>query len=153
MAGAVLIGSVPGDQIVEFQVRERERLEASRVVRCSQILASWVTVSPLDRVLQEAIDGGQSIRADLWHPGRLPGFHTSADVRRLRQELVDALDGVVQEKGTPPPDDWYALEIGKVVEIFSHAATRGEAIVSFRERPQREEWAGKVLIPIYEVPI
>jgi hypothetical protein len=45
------------------------------------------------------------------------------------------------------------VEIGKVVEIFAHAATRGEAIVRFLEPPQDEERARRVSIPIYEVPI
>jgi hypothetical protein len=98
MAFAVLIGSVPETQVIEFQAGERERLEASRVVRCSHIFASWVTVAPLNRVLQEAIDGGQLIRADLWHPWRLPVFHAKTAVRQLHQELIDSLDRAIQEK-------------------------------------------------------
>ena len=64
MAYAVLIGSIPETQLGEFQASERQRLEASKVVHCSHILASWVTVAPLNRVLREAIDGGQLMRAD-----------------------------------------------------------------------------------------
>jgi hypothetical protein len=152
MAAAVLIGSVPEDQVVEFQAGERKRLEASRIVRCSHILTSWVTVAPLNRVLQEAIDGGQLIRPDRWHPPRLPVFHAKTAVCRLHQELIDALDLVVQEKGPPPADDWYALQIGKVIEIFAHAATAGETIVCFLEPPQSQERASKVSIPMYEMP-
>jgi hypothetical protein len=153
MAFAVLIGSIPESQIIEFQAGQRERLEASKVVRCSHILASWVTVAPLNRVLHEAIDGGQLIRDDLWHPWRLPLFHDRTAVRQLHRELIDALDRAVREKGTPPVDDWYAVEIRKAVEIFSHAATSGEAIVRFLEPPQDEERARKVSIPIYEMQI
>jgi hypothetical protein len=153
MAYAVLIGSIPETQLAEFLAGERERLEASKVARCSHILASWVTVAPLNRVLHEAIDGGELMRTDLWHPFRLPVFHGNAAVRRLHKELIDALDRAVQEKGNPPENDWYAVEIGKVLEVFAHAAIRGEAIVRFLEPPQDEERAGRVSIPVHEVPM
>jgi hypothetical protein len=81
----------------------------------------------------------------------LPLFHTRTAVRKLHQELIEALDRAVQEKGTPPADDWYAVEIRKVVEVFSHAATSGEAIVCFLGPPQDEERARKVSIPICEM--
>ncbi len=153
MAFAVLIGSVPESQVVEFQAGERERLEASGVVRCSHLLATWATVAPLNRVLRDAIEGGQLIRADLWHPWRLPVFHGRTSVRLLHHELIDALGRAVQEKRVPPKDDWYAVQIGKVVEIFAHAATRGEAIVCFLDAPHDEKRAKRVLIPLDELPV
>jgi hypothetical protein len=152
MAFAVLIGSVPETQALEFRAGERPRLEASRIVRCSHLLASWVTVSPLNRILREAIDGGQPLRADLWHPWRPPVFHTAASAHLLHRKLIEALDLAIQEKGVPPADDWYAVEIGKVIDVFAHAAARGEGIVRFLEPPQDEERAGRVSIPIDQAP-
>jgi hypothetical protein len=36
---------------------------------------------------------------------------------------------------TPQADDWCAVEIGKVAEIFAHAATRGEASLELPQSP------------------
>src|SRR5262249_45952092 len=121
-----------------------------KIIRCSHVLATWVTITPLNHVLREAIDGGQLLRADLWHPFRVPVFHSKTTVRRLHQELLAALDRAIQENGPAPPDDWYGRQIANIVELFSHAADQGEAVVSFLDRSQDEERAQRVSIPLHE---
>ena len=150
MAAAVQIGSTPELQIAEFQTHRRKLLDVSKIVRCSHVIATGVTVAPLNHILREAIDGGQLLRADLWHPQRAPVFHTAEIVRRLHRELVDALNRAIEENGPPPGDDWYGQQINDVIELFAHAADRGEATVSFMEPPQDEERGRRVLIPIQE---
>jgi hypothetical protein len=150
MAAAVQIGSTPEQQIAEFQAQRRKLLEVSKIVRCSHVIATWVTVAPLNHILREAIDGGQLLRADLWHPQRAPVFHSAEAVRRLHRELVDALNRAIQENGPPPANDWYSPQINDVIALFAHAAARSEATVSFIEPPQDEERARRVLIPIQE---
>ena len=139
-----------GFGIAEFQASTRNRPGVSKIVRSSPLLATWVTITPLKHVLREAIDGGQLLRVDLWHPQRRPLLHSTATVRRLHQELLDALDRAVREKGPPPPDDWYGRQIADIVELFSHAVNQGEAVVSFLDRPQDEERARRVSIPLHE---
>jgi len=129
MAYAVLLGSTPETQITEFQANARELLEVSKIVRCSHVLATWVTIAPLNHFLREAIDRGHLLRADLWHPCRAPVFHSKMTVRRLHQDLVDSLARAVQENGPPPPDDWYGRQITDLINLFFHAVGRGEAVV------------------------
>jgi hypothetical protein len=150
MAYAVLIGSTPETQIAEFQANTRNLLEVSKIVRSSHVLATWVTITPLNHVLREAIDGGQLLRADLWHPFRPPVFHSTTAVQRLHLELLDALDRAVRENGPLPPDDWYGRQIADIMELFYHAVNQGEAVVSFLDRPQDEERARQVSIPLHE---
>jgi hypothetical protein len=149
MAYAVLIGSTPETQIAAFQTNTRDRLEASKIVRSSHLLATWITVAPLHHVLREVIDGGQQLRADLWHPNRPPMFHSAPTVRRLHPELLDALNRAVREHGPLPVDDWWGRQIADILQLLSHAVYQGEAVVSFMDRPQDEERAKLVSIPLY----
>jgi hypothetical protein len=135
MASNVLVAAVPETQITEFRERRRDWFEASRTVSASEILASWVTVSPLNLLLREAIRGGDTIREGLWHPFPPPTAHWTAPTRQLAQQLKDALDQAIREHGSPPPDDWYLVEISKLVTIFDHAATEGEAVIKFVTPP------------------
>src|SRR5580692_12362617 len=46
----------------------------------SQMLTSWVRPAKLRDLLRQAIDGGQNLRSDLWHPLRSPVWHSSIAV-------------------------------------------------------------------------
>jgi hypothetical protein len=150
MAAAVQIGSTPEQQIAEFQAHRRKLLEVSKnrsLLVCDRDMGDG---RALNHILREAIDGGQLLRADLWHPQRAPVFHSAETVRRLHRELVDALNRAIQENGPPPANDWYGPRINDVIALFAHAVARSEATVSFLEPPQDEERARRVLIPIQE---
>ena len=46
------------------------------------------------------------------------------------------------------PADWYAIEIAKVLNLFEHAASLFNGVVSFLEPPTDEVRAKKVCIPL-----
>jgi hypothetical protein len=125
--------AVAVDQIDEV----REHLErpaaielvASRVEQCPHDLTG-VEVHPLGRVLAEAIDVGQPLRNDAWHPLRAPIVvdpeTVTARARKLDEAVALArgeLSGLIAEA--------LGADIDKVRQLYAHAASRGEAVVSF----------------------
>lgn len=122
-------------------------LEPSLVVAVSHLIGYWVEVQPLGKMLGQAIDGGATVSPGLWHPLRPPVFHRAEAVQSLHGQLADEWQRVLAEKPVAE-DDWYRIEIEKVLRLFRHAAGRTECVVSILERPGDQERASKVRIPL-----
>lgn len=122
-------------------------LEPSLLVAVSHLIGYWVEVQPLGKLLRQAVDGGATVSSDLWHPLRPPVFHRPAVVQALHTQLADEWRRVLAEKPVPE-DDWYRIEIEKVLRLFRHAAGRAECVVSILQRPVDKERASKVRIPL-----
>jgi len=121
-------------------------LAPSLVVSVSHLIGYWVQVQPLGKLLGQAIDGGIPMNSDLWHPLRSPVYHQPTSVQELHRSLAEEWEGVLA--GTPvPADDWYRIEIEKVVRLFGHASDRAECVVSVLEQPRDHERASKIRIP------
>jgi hypothetical protein len=48
------------------------------------------------------------------------------------------------------PNDWYVVEISKVLQVFGHASASHNGVVSFLEPPVDHERAERVLIPVVD---
>jgi hypothetical protein len=110
------------------------------------LLSYWVQVQPLRQLLYAAIDGGELLHAQLWHPLRPPMFHRPLKVRWLAEGLGQAWDEV---KPILPQDDggWLVAEVSRLLRLYRHAAEAGECVVSALDLPGDEERARRVRIP------
>ena len=121
-------------------------LEPSLVVAVSHLIGYWVEVQPLGKIVGQAVDGGLAVSPDLWHPLRQPVYHRAEAVQALHLQLVEEWERVLADKPVPE-DDWYRIEIEKVLRLFRHASDQTECVVSVLERPADHERARRVRIP------
>jgi hypothetical protein len=153
MAYSTLLASILDDQVIEFREGTRLRLEVDLSIRCSHLLPSLVHSKPLGGLLGKAIDGGETLRPDLWHPLRAPLWHPSKSIAALEAELRDTWNGLLQESGRPlDPTDWYGIETSKVLKVLGHALEFSNGVVSFLEQPTDHARASRVAIPVVERP-
>ena len=144
------MAAVPPEEIDEYRRSGRSRLLVTTdLFTCSHGVAYWVTVQPLGRLLGEAIDGGETLRSDLWHPLRPPIVVEPAEVRQRLVKLEEAFSKYLDELGlTESSEDWYVHEIGHVLGVYRLAAASGAAVVSVIQPPWDEERASRVVMPI-----
>ena len=121
-------------------------IEATLVVAVSHLIGYWLEVQPLGKLLGQAVDGGLTLNPELWHPLRAPVYHDSEKVQTLNQQITDEWQRVLAENPVPE-DDWYRLEIEKILQLFRHASDRAECVVSILESPADQERGSKVRIP------
>jgi hypothetical protein len=122
-------------------------LHPSLVLGASHLLSYWVQVQPLGHLLHQAIDGGELLHRELWHPLRPPMFHRPPDVLLLAEQLGEAWEAT---KPNQPQDDdggWLVAEVSRLLRLYRHAAQAGECVVSALDRPADEERARRVRIP------
>src|SRR5207237_170687 len=99
--------------------------------------------------LGQAIDDGEPLRDDLWHPLRPPVIVSPSAVTARLEGLESALRAALTEAGmTEESDDWSVQEIGEVMAVYREAARRGEAVVSALTPPIDAERAARVLMPL-----
>ena len=152
VAYSTLLASVADDQVIDFREGRRSILEADLSIRCSHVLTSWVLPDDLRDLLRQAIDGGQSLRADLWHPFRVPVWHPSKSAAEIEPKLLKVWNDHVEKSGPLDPSDWYGIEIAKVLKVFGYAAASHSGVVSFLEQPADDARARRVSIPVVDRP-
>jgi hypothetical protein len=100
---------------------------------CSHLIASWVVVQPLGRLLGEALDGGDSLPGGWRHRLRGPKYHLPDAVCELSRRLHDEWQLMSDCAVEGSADQWYSMEIDRVLRLFRHTETRSEAVVSYLE--------------------
>jgi hypothetical protein len=133
-------------RIEAIRIDKYASLQASGIITCSNLMASWVQVQPLGHLLGQAINGGELLNVELWHPFKPPTYHNSQAVAVLYKQLREAWESVIQQQPVPE-DDWYGVQIRQIIDLFSWASPHNEAIVSFLEPPEDETRAKRVLLP------
>jgi hypothetical protein len=146
MAYLSILASVPESRIQAFRKDSSISLGASLVEECSHLIAYWVEIQPVGRLLGDVIDGGQPLHEALWHPLRPPVFHNTHRTKELAVSLKREWSYGL-ETHPVPKDDWYRVEIEKVLAVVTHAAEGGECFVSLLEPPMDAERARRVAIP------
>jgi hypothetical protein len=135
-----LLAAVTESQVNNLRADATIHLSPSLLVGVSHLIAYWVSVQPLGTVLGQAIDGGDLLNDVLEHPFRSPVFHSRQDVVLLEQKLTvawrEALAGAVTNELTSS-DDWYRIEIEKVLRLYKHAVERDECVVSALDESRR----------------
>jgi hypothetical protein len=133
-----LLASVPEVDVEQLRGDPAFLLRPSRVSGASHLLAYCVKPQPLGGLLARALDGGEVIHPDLWHPYRVPLAHCPAAVRELAEQIAAAMDTAAVG------DDWSAIEVGRLLRLFRHAAESGECVVSALDSPDDAERASRV---------
>jgi hypothetical protein len=146
MAYLTYLVSVPQAQVAALRADPAALLTPSLRVHVSHLIAYWVQVQPLGQLLGQAIDGGTAINSALQHPLRDPCYHEPEVVKSLYAQLAAAWQQALG-MGPVAEDDWYRIEIEKVLRLFRHAAERGECVVSVLQPPADAGRASKVRIP------
>ncbi len=129
MAYLNYLHSVPMARVEAFWQDQNQSLQATRSVTCSHGIAYWIQIQPLGQLLGEAIDGGEVLHQSLWHRFRVPKIHNVDSVARLYPDLKAAWTVALHEEPLSE-DDWYRLQIDKVMDIFEWAHSHKECVVS-----------------------
>jgi hypothetical protein len=124
MAYLCILASIPRDKLSLIRHPSNVREFISRTAYASHLIAG---VSP---ELHDAMDGGAPLDTDTWHPLRGFMFHEPAAVQQLATHLTAFATRAFATHDQLHTDDWFKSEITKVVEIFQHACSTGEAIVT-----------------------
>ncbi len=124
--------SVPSADVEAIRRSPDTPLTPSLRVSVSHLIAYWVQVQPLGQLLGQAIDGGSVLNSVFHHQLRDPCYHDPEVVRSLFAQLTQAWQQATSVEPVPP-DDWYRIEIDKVLRLFTHAAESGECVVSALE--------------------
>ncbi len=139
MAYLNLLAAVTEADLARLRADASVLLQPSLVSGASHLLATWIEDQPLGGLLWRALDGGQVIRPELWHPLRPPLVHGPAAVRELAEQVGALVDGLAIVD-----DDWLAAEVGRLLRMFRHAAGAGECVVSALEPPADAARADRV---------
>jgi hypothetical protein len=150
VAYSTLLASVADEQVTAFRERRLLALETDLSIRCSHSTPFWVGPEDLSSSLRQAIDGGERLRDDLWHPLRVPVWHPPASASEIARKLRSLWNERQERLGPSNPSDWDVVEVGKVLKVFEHAATSRNGVVSFLEPPMDEDRAKRVAIPLVE---
>ena len=146
MAYLNLLASVSQADVERLRKDPLFMVRPSLVLGASHLLGYWVQVQPLGGLLGRALDGGQPLHPELWHPLRAPGYHPPAIVAELVEAISRAWeDGIATE--LLPDGDWLAVEVVRLLRVFRHAVGAGECIISALEGPADEKRARRVRIP------
>ena len=132
MAYPNLLVSVPVSAVARLNSVAKINQYASAGSYCSHLIAYWVEIQPLGQLLGEALDGGDPLPGGWRHRFRVPKYHPPASVTDLFTKINAEWELLCsQNANICKQDDWYALEIGRVMRLFEHASNHGEAVVSY----------------------
>jgi hypothetical protein len=152
MAYLNLLASVSESDIEVLRRDERSLIRPSLVVGVSHLLGSWIDMQPLGGLLRQALDGGELVNAELWHPYRVPCFHRPSAVQSLNQDINAAWQQVLASMDIPA-EDWLGYEMRRLLRLFGHATASQECVLSVLEPPIDWERAHLVRIPWLTEPI
>ncbi|MCA9101719.1 MAG: hypothetical protein KDA63_11240 [Planctomycetales bacterium] len=126
--------SVPAKQLARCKSWKLIRVVATHATACSHIIGYWPESEPLRNALGTALDGGRVLDPGWRHQLRMPTFHTPDEVSELSAQIEDVWRRALEEFGELAADDWWRIEIEKCLNVFRHAASHEEAVVSILEQ-------------------
>lgn len=85
----------------------------------------WVQVQPLGQILNNIIDGGETLQPELWYHFRSPGVHEADQVLQLTESLESALREISME--ALPDGDWLSMEVARLLVALQGAVEAGAA--------------------------
>lgn len=140
-----VLASVTSTAVDEYRACAADDPIVSSCIReCSHDLTA-TDIQPLGSVLAEALDTGQPLRNDGWHPLRAPIVVDPETVMarsmKLEQAWLEAkpqLGGMMAEA--------LGADIDNVREVYAHASRTGEAVITFLSAPD-DDRAEKTLLP------
>ncbi len=147
MAYSIHFGTVTASEIAAYQSHGIEQLAPSRQALGSHISPNYIEdSSSLQELMREAFDGGGTLRADLWHPLRVPLFHPADRVAALAPAMAREFDEMLSRLDELMAGA-YRDDLGGVVSLFKHAADANLCVVTTLDLPFDSERAEKVQLP------
>ena len=141
----VFLASVTAEVIDRCRSEGELRLAASSVTSCPHDVVN-VGVDPLGAVLAEAIDVGQPLRNDGWHPLRAPIVVDPETTMARSRTLDDAWTAAAPQLGGLMGEALGA-DIDAVRSLYAHAAAHHEWVLSFLSAPDDPSLAARALVP------
>ena len=151
MAYLNFLASVPVGHLLAYQADRSSSLKASKVIGVSHLLTSWIQLQPLGNTLAAAIDGGDELSAQLWHPLRPPIVHSVEAVKTLTANIESAWQQASESVDILEDEEFFRPQIEERIALFRHACEHEEAIVSVLERPADFERSQKVELPDFGI--
>ena len=150
MSYRAVLASLPANEIDRYRAGDAAApLTVSRLEECPHDLTA-MEIQPLGSVLAEAIDVGQPLRNDGWHPLRAPVVIDPETVMARSMKLEQAWRDAEPELGGMMAE-LLGADVDKVRAIYSHASQNGEMVLSYLSAPDQPP-AGHVLIPTLVAP-
>lgn len=141
-----VLASVPVDEIARYRAEPSPGpLAATSVEECPHDLTA-TDIYPLGDVLAEAIDIGQPLRNDAWHPLRAPLVVDPETVMARSMKLEQAWAEAQPQLGGMLAE-MLGADIDKVRAVYAQASRDGETVVTFLSAPDDAERAARTLIP------
>jgi hypothetical protein len=147
VAYLMTIASAPLDEVQRLIANPSHIIRPTRFEFVSHYLAYSVQIQPLGKTIGLALDGGELIHPDLWHPFRPPLVHFAAAVQDLHQRLQH-LWAVELAEHEIADDDWYGVEISKLLSVLGYASNANECLVSALHPPADIKRANRVRMPL-----
>lgn len=144
MAYSTSVAVVPPNQIERIREDPNAILTPNKINPVSHLLAYWIETQPLGSLLSKAIDGGQPLHADFWHPLRPPMFHGETEVASLALDLTEAWEEIEEDI---PSDDWLRHEINHLLEAMRYAVDTNACLVTALGFPGGRDQRSRVRIP------
>jgi len=140
-----VLASVASDAIDRYRAGPADApLAASCTRECPHDLTA-TEIQPLGSVLAEALDTGQPLRNDGWHPLRAPIVVDPETVMARSMKLEQAWHEAEPQLGGMMAEVLGA-DIDNVRAVYVHATAAGECVVSFLTAPD-DDRAEKTLLP------
>jgi hypothetical protein len=140
-----VLASVTSDAIDEYRACDADEPIVSSCIRECAHDVTATEIQPLGSVLAEALDTGQPLRNDGWHPLRAPIVVDPETVMARSMKLEQAWRDATPQLGGMMAEVLGA-DIDSVREVYAHASSAGEAVVSFLTAPD-DDRAAKTLVP------
>ena len=145
-----VLASVPTDVVDRYRTGAADAPLAATCVReCSHDITA-TEIQPLGSVLAEALDTGQPLRNDGWHPLRAPIAVDPETVMARSMKLEHAWVEAEPELGGMMAEVLGA-DIDSVRDVYAHASSHGEMVVTFLSAPDDAEKATRTLLPTVTV--
>lgn len=146
MSYRAVLASLPADEVARYRAGDAAApLTVSRLEECPHDLTA-MEIQPLGAVLAEAIDVGQPLRNDGWHPLRAPVVVDPETVMARSMKLEQACrDAEPELRGMLA--ELLGTDIDKVRSVYAHASSHGEMVLSYLSAPDSSPTPGRALIP------
>lgn len=144
------LAAITEEQVCQLQRHPRARVRPVHHVAVSHLIAYEFPQAPLSGFLRQALDGGEPLHADYWHPLRVPVVHHAEGVDSLARLLRLSAQRLVRAQRAEI-GDWHWSAAEQVIRLFVKAAEAELAVVSVLEPPPNWLEARRVWIPL-ELP-
>ncbi len=126
--------SIPSEKLERCKSWKLIQTFSSKGAGCSHLLGYWPEFEPLRDALGRALDGGSVLHPEWQHRLRVPTVHAPGEVVDIHLQVEQAWHRTIEGFGELANDDWWKLQIEKCLDVFQHAASHREAVISILEQ-------------------